>query len=70
MEFALDMDQAMLMILIIISGAIIGLILTADNEPPMPVIKEKEERTHLVPGGVPSNENDTIIVIPNPGRLL
>jgi hypothetical protein len=53
----------------IFAVTIIGLVLTADNEPPAPMKVEKEERTSLVKGGVPNNENDTIVVIKNPYRL-
>lgn len=57
------MDRAVLTIYIIVALAIVGLIITADNEPTPTIIKEKEDKPHLVDTipGHRSTHNVTVI---------
>lgn len=59
------MDQAVLLILIVFGGTVVGLILTADNEPPPPMKVEKEERLHYV-DKIPGHDEYNITIIKNP----
>lgn len=63
------MDRAVLLIYLIVGLSIVGLVVTADNEPTPTVIPDKEDRPHLV-DRLTGTDPENIKVIRNPETIL
>ena len=64
------MERVEIYIILVVVGAVVGLIVTADNEPPQYVGEDKKDKPHLVDRVPPERSTHNVTVIKNPDAIL